>query len=104
VLVQFRLDDKGKPQDARVVFAEPKDTFERTVLADVIRLRFKVPPEWAATNPDRSLQLAYVFRIEGCTSISGEAFPGIDTVVVSTRPPGGKCPPASAVAPQSRQP
>ncbi len=92
VLVQFRLDDDGKPRDARVVMGEPKGAFDRAVLLSVSNLRFDVPQEWIATHPNRILDFGYVFVIEGC--VDKNLFPGISSVIVSvwrSREAGDEC-------------
>lgn len=92
VVVQFRLDQDGKPQNARVVVSEPKGAFDRAVLNSLPRLRYTVPPEWAASHPDRLVEVGYVFVIEKC--VSGNLFPGRDMIVVVAsrdRPKGNEC-------------
>jgi len=92
VLVQFRLNDEGMPQDARVVMADPQGAFDSAVLQSVAKLRFEVPQEWVAAHPNRLLDFGYVFVIERC--VDGDLFPGMTTVIVSawrSREAGEKC-------------
>lgn len=84
VLVQFRLDDKGRTQGARVVLAEPKGVFEENTLRAVAKMRFSLPSEWIVDNPKRLVEMAFVFLVNRCGS--GDAFPGIPTMIIRTAP------------------
>lgn len=90
VLVQFRLDDKGRAQDVRVVLAEPRGIFDKHALRAVAAMRFSLPPEWLASHPKRLLELAFVYLINRC--MPGDPFPGIHTITV--RASGPMDPPA----------
>lgn len=87
VLVQFRLEDHGRPRDPRVVLAEPQGAFEDVVLKSMRRLRFNAPPEWALSYPNRIMEMVYIFLIENCAHADAKAFPGMDALIVSTRMP-----------------
>lgn len=84
LLMQFRLDDEGKPRDPRVLMEEPKGAFQRAVKQTLSRLRFSVPPDWAARHPDRLLDFGYVFVVDKCVGegLFDNLFPGIDTNMV----------------------
>jgi TonB family protein len=81
VLVQFGLDEEGRPQDARVLLAHPKDGFEETVLKFLRKLRYEVPAEWAARHPNRIVELGFVFLINSCTEAN--LFPGVTSITVT---------------------
>ncbi|MDP2325254.1 MAG: energy transducer TonB [Gammaproteobacteria bacterium] len=66
VVLQFRLDEKGKPQDVKVLQADPKDTFEKHALYTVSKMRFSVPPEWLASHPDRVLDFGILYLVDRC--------------------------------------
>lgn len=92
VLVQFRLDEDGIPQDPRVVMEQPKGTFASAVLQRLRRAKFEVPPEWVARNPGRLHELGYVFLVERC--LEKDVFPGIEAVVIEVwrrRSDGERC-------------
>jgi len=81
VLVQFRLDEKGRPRDSRVLMTNPQGAFESAVLRHLWKVRYDVPPEWAARNPTRLLEIGYIFVFERC--VDKNLFPGITSVVIS---------------------
>lgn len=88
VLLQFRLDDKGKARDIRVVLAEPRNVFDEAAIRMVATMRFSLPPEWVASHPKRLLELAVVYLANRCGH--GDPFPGIHTITMTawnvTRP------------------
>ncbi|MEZ5562462.1 MAG: TonB family protein [Gammaproteobacteria bacterium] len=80
VLLQFRLDENGKAQDAKVVLAQPKGAFEKNALYLVSKMRFSLPAEWIARQPDRILEYAIVYLHDSCPV--SDQFPGIRTTVI----------------------
>lgn len=80
VLLQFRLDNQGKPQDVRVVLAEPNGEFERHSRILVSKMRFSLPPEWVASHPKRIHEVAFVYRVNRC--LPTNPFPGVDTIMM----------------------
>lgn len=80
ILMQFRLSEKGKPRDIKVLLAEPQGVFERNALSIASRLRFSVPAEWLAANPNRILDFGIQFLIDSCPT--KDIFPGIKTIQI----------------------
>lgn len=84
VLLQFRLDEDGKPQNARVVLAEPKAAYESTALEFISHSRFSVPPEWVVSHPNRIFEFGIVFLVGQCQI--KDLFPGITSVTFTAWP------------------
>ncbi len=81
VLVQFRLDEKGRARDARVVLAEPKGAFEKHALYLVSMMRFSLPPEWVAGNQSRIFEFAFLYLMDQCQM--RDPFPGVTTMTIT---------------------
>lgn len=80
VLMQFRLSDKGRPQDVKVLLAEPQGVFEQHAAKIASKLRFKVPADWAARHPNRIMDFGVQYVIDGCAT--REVFPGVYTITI----------------------
>ncbi|MEZ5565890.1 MAG: energy transducer TonB [Gammaproteobacteria bacterium] len=82
VLLQYRLDDKGKPQDIRVVLAEPKGVFEKHSIHLLSKMRYSLPPQWIADHPKRIREIAFVYMVNRCPP--KDPFPGIAIVLMDS--------------------